>query len=41
MDKSMDKNFCRLYLHELAFNLIPQQLFCTKAKKSGSQGKET
>ena len=25
------KNFCRLYLNEIAFNLIPQQLFCTKA----------
>ena len=25
------KKFCRLYLNEIAFNLIPQQLFCTKA----------
>ena len=29
----MDKKFHRLYLHEIAFNLIPQQLFCTKATK--------
>ena len=36
------KIFLRLYLHEFAFNSIPQQLLCTKAKKiSGSQGKET
>ena len=28
----MDKKFQGLYLHENAFNLIPQQLFCTKAK---------
>ena len=29
------KNFAayRVYLHEIAFNLVPQQLFCTKAKK--------
>ena len=33
------KNF-RLYLHKIAFNLIPQQVFCTKAKKLWSQGKE-
>ena len=32
MDKSMDKKFRRLYLHEIASNLVPQQLFCTKAK---------
>ena len=25
------KPFCRLYLNEIAFNLIPQQSFCTKA----------
>ena len=25
------KTFCRSYLHEIAFYLIPQQLFCTKA----------
>ena len=37
----MDKKCRRLYLQKLAFNLIPQQLFCTKAKISGSQGKET
>ena len=29
----MDKKFRRLYLHEIAFILVPQQLFCTKAKK--------
>ena len=29
MDKSMDK---KLYLHEIACNLFPQRLFCTKAK---------
>ena len=23
----------RLFLHEIAINLVPQQLFCTKAKK--------
>ena len=28
----MDKKFRRLYLHKTAFNLVPQQLFCTKAK---------
>ena len=32
MNKSMDKKFRRLYLHEIAFNLILQPLFCTKAK---------
>ena len=32
VDKSMDKKIRRLYLHEIAFNLIPQQLFCTQAK---------
>ena len=26
------KKIRRLYLHEITFNLIPQQLFCTKAK---------
>ena len=26
------KDLARLYLHKIAFNLIPQQLFCTKAK---------
>ena len=27
------KNFeDNIYIHEFAFNLIPQQLFCTKAK---------
>ena len=41
VDKSMDKKFCRLYLHKNAFNLIPQQLFYTKANISGSEGKET
>ena len=25
------KKCCRFYLHEIDFNLIPQQLFCTKA----------
>ena len=34
MDKSMDKKFRRLYLHEIAFNLIPKQVFCTKANAS-------
>ena len=29
----MNKKFHRLYLHEIAFDLIPQQLFCTKTKK--------
>ena len=29
----MDKKFRKLYLHKIAFNLIPQQVFCTKAKK--------
>ena len=33
MDKSMDKKFHRLLIHEIAFNLIPQHLFYTKAKK--------
>ena len=33
------EKFCRLYLHEIVFNLIPQQLFCTKAMNSGSQEK--
>ena len=28
----MNKKIGRLYLHEIAFSLIPQQLFCTKAK---------
>ena len=28
----MDKKFGRLYLHEIAFNILPQQLFCTRAK---------
>ena len=32
VNKSMDKKFRRLYLYEIAFNLIPQPLFCTKAK---------
>ena len=32
VDKSMDKEFRRLYLHEMTFNLIPKQLFYTKAK---------
>ena len=32
VDKSMDKKFRRLYLYKIAFNLIPQQLFCTEAK---------
>ena len=32
VDKSMDKQICGLYLNEIDFNLIPQQLFCTKAK---------
>ena len=31
VDKSMDLKKCRLHLHESAFTLIPQQLFCTKA----------
>ena len=34
------KKIRRLHLHKIAFNLVPQQLFCTK-KISGSQGKET
>ena len=33
MDKSKDKKFRTLYLHEIVFKLVPQQLFCTKAKK--------
>ena len=33
MDQSMDKKFHRLLIHEIAFNLIPQHLFYTKAKK--------
>ena len=37
----MDKRFPGLYLHEIAFSLVPQQLFCTKQKISASQGKET
>ena len=42
MDKSMDKKFRRLYLHEIAINLIPQQYYCTKAKKyQGIKAKET
>ena len=32
VDKSMGKKFRRLHLHKIAFNLVPQQLFCTKAK---------
>ena len=32
VDKSMDKKFPILYLHEIAFSLIPQEVFCTKAK---------
>ena len=32
VDKFMDKRFRRLYLHKIAFNLIPQRLSCTKAK---------
>ena len=27
----MDKRFPGLYLHEIAFSSVPQQLFCTKA----------
>ena len=34
------KTFCRLYLHEIAFNLISQQLLYTKQSISGSQGKK-
>ena len=30
----MDNKFRRLYLHEIAFNLTPQPLFCTKAKNT-------
>ena len=38
----MDKKFRILYLHEIAFNLTPQQLFCTKATNiTESQGKDT
>ena len=33
MDKSKDIKFRTLYLHEIVFKLVPQQLFCTKAKK--------
>ena len=29
----MDKKFRRLYLHEIAFNLIPQQVFFAQSKK--------
>ena len=29
VNTSMDKKFCRLYLREIAFNLIPQQLYYT------------
>ena len=29
----------RLYLHEIAFNLVPQQLYCTKAKTIGESRK--
>ena len=32
VDKFMDKRFRILYLHKIAFNLIPQRLSCTKAK---------
>ena len=32
MDKFVNKIFRILYLQEIAFNLIPQQLLCTKAK---------
>ena len=35
----MDKKFHRLYLHEIAFNLIAQQLFCKKPKISVKQKK--
>ena len=41
VDKSMDKKFRRLYLHKIAFHLLPQQFFGTKAKISGSLGEET
>ena len=29
---SMDKKIFRLYQHEIAFSLVPQQLVCTKVK---------
>ena len=32
MDNSMDTEFLRLYLQEVAFNIISQQLICTKTK---------
>ena len=33
MYKPMDKKFRSLYLHKIAFNPMPQQLFCIKTKK--------
>ena len=41
VNKSMDKKFRRLYLHEIGFNLIQQPLFCTTAKKIGESRKKT
>ena len=39
VDKSMDKKISQIISTQIVFNLI--QLFYTKAKISGSQGKET